>query len=110
MKEFPLSKEYQHDTILYKKTNFLKIAVTIYAKENVYFVLVRDGNTFNYYAKENENKVSSKIIAHPQPDQEFIWDNLSTTITTNVLVYDEDTEEWVVKSTNTRETDKAIRY
>ena len=105
MIEYPIEKAYEHDTILYKKADCLKTNVTIYAPENVYFVVKKDGNTINYYAHTNKNSIDKKIVAHPQPEREFNWDNNDTTITTKVF-----DPELTERSSNPIHTDNAIQY
>ncbi|MCD4729839.1 MAG: hypothetical protein K8R74_04510 [Bacteroidales bacterium] len=107
MKEYPIEKAYKHDTILFKKQDHLKIRVTIYAPANVYFVVKRDGNTFYYYVKIDENSSDTRIIAHHLPDREFDWDNNGTIITTKVIGLPPENEEL---SSNARHTDNAIPY
>ena len=107
MKEYPIEKSYEHDTLLFSKTDWLKIWVTIYAPENAYFVVKRDGNTFYYYAKTNKNSSDTRIIAHHLPDREFDWDNNGTNITTKVFDPPPDNEE---RSSNAKHTDNAIPY
>lgn len=105
MNEYPIEKAYEHDTILFKKIGFLKIRVTIYAPANVYFVERKDGNTFNFYAKIDQNETDTSIIAHREPEKEISWDNNAANITTKV--FDPDSSE---KSSNAIHTDNATPY
>lgn len=105
MKEYPIEKAYEHDTFLFYKTDWLKICVTIYAPTNSHFKFRRNGNTFYYDTKIDNNSFDTRIIAHPQVDREFAWDNSDTTITT--IVVDPDGVE---QSTNPIHTDDAHQY
>ena len=105
MKEYPIEKAYEHDTILYSKTDWLNICVTIYAPANVYFAFKRDGNTFYFDVRRDGNSFDTRIIEHNPPHREFIWNNSSTTITT--IVIDPDGVE---RSTNAIHTNDAHPY
>lgn len=107
MKEYPIENAYQHETLLFYKTGWLKLCVTIYAPVNVYFVVKKEENTFNFYAFIDKSSFDTKIIKHHLPCKEFVWDSEPVTITSKVFKPGENVTE---ESSNAIHTDNAIQY
>ena len=107
MKEYPIENAYQHETLLFYKTDWLKLCVTIFAPANVYFVVKKNGNTFYFYGIIDKSSFDTRIRKRQLPCKEFDWDNVPVTITTKVFKPDEKVNE---ESSNAIHTDNAIQY